>query len=341
MTGLPYGAGLVARQEFRIRLRTGRWRWLLAGWVVLVGGFTVLVDLALSTGYGYDTDTTRRGVPIFGILMFFVLAMVMVISPALTSQTVNGDRERGTLATLQVTLLQPTEIAVGKLLAGWGVGLVMLALTLPFTGYAMLRGGVGVARAAAVYGVVALLIGVVCAISQGLSALLARSITSALLSYLTVFALTVGTLIAFGLATALVTTKHTYVNGADSYTVDENRPDLVWWLLAPNPFAVLADSTPRVPPRYTANGDSIEVDQYDILSAVGNEVRQIRRPPSTTDQFVYNADGTTVQPVQHEDLPIWPWGLGFDLLVGAGALVVTTRRLRTPSRKLGRGVRIA
>lgn len=337
-TGLPYGALLVAGQEFRIRLRTGRWRWLLFGWVLLVAVFTLLVDLALSTGYGYSSDTSRRGVPIFGILMFFVLAMVLVISPALTSQTVNGDRERGTLATLQVTLLRPAELALGKLLAGWGVGLVMLALTLPFTGYAMLRGGIGVGRVGAVYGVVALLIGVVCAISQALSALLARSITSALLSYLSVFALTVGTVVGFALGSALVTTPHTYEDsggGGGSYTVDVNRPDLVWWLLAPNPFVVLADSTPRVPPRLIDNGDTVDVDQYDVLSALGNGVRSIRQPPR------YDYRNFDAEQAAAESLPIWPYGLGFDLLLGVGAVAVTIMRLRTPSRRLARGVRIA
>ena len=39
----------------------------------------------------------------------------------------------------------------------------MLALTLPFTGYAMVKGGITMERVAVVYGVVALLIGVICA----------------------------------------------------------------------------------------------------------------------------------------------------------------------------------
>ena len=38
---------------------------------------------------------------------------------------------------------------------------------------------------------------------------------------------------------------------------------------------------------------------------------------------------------------VWPTGLGVDLLLGAGAVWLTTRRLRTPSGKLARGQRIA
>ena len=69
----PHGVWLVARQEFRIRLRTGRWRWLLGAWVLVVGGVTMLLDLSLETGYGFGTDVRARGVPLFGFLMLFVL----------------------------------------------------------------------------------------------------------------------------------------------------------------------------------------------------------------------------------------------------------------------------
>src|SRR4051794_15176252 len=191
-----FAVWLVARQEFRIRLRTGRWRWLMGLWVLLLLAVTTLLDLSLFTGYGPMQDDSLRGVPLFGFLMFFVLGMMLVISPTLTSQTINGDRERGTLATLQVTKLRPLEITLGKLFAGWAVGLVALGLTLPNTGYAMARGGITIGRVAAVYGVVALLVGVVCAVSQMFSATVVRSISSALLSYLTVAALSVGTVIA-------------------------------------------------------------------------------------------------------------------------------------------------
>jgi ABC-2 type transport system permease protein len=316
-TGPLSGAALVAGQEFRVRLRTGRWRWLLAVWVAVVAAFTALLNLALVT------TNTPPGVPLFGGLMLFVLGLVLMISPALTAQSVNGDRERGTLATLQVTLLSPAQIAVGKLIAGWAVGLTALALTLPFVGWAVVLGGVGIGRAVVVVVVVALLIGVICAVSQALSALLARSITSALMSYLTVFALTVGTLIAFGLALPLTSETVQENDGSGgTYEVTVAHTERVWWLLAPNPFVVLADAAPKLPPR----AEDERREPFDPLGSIGQEVRYARRGDSGG---------------RSDSRPVWPYGLGFNLALGGGALWLTTRRLTTPSRALARGVRVA
>ena len=55
------------------------------------------------------------GAVMFGVVVLVVLALALLVAPALAAQSVNGDRERGTLATLQVTRLRAGEIAVGKL----------------------------------------------------------------------------------------------------------------------------------------------------------------------------------------------------------------------------------
>ncbi len=327
----PARVWLVTRQEFRVRLRTGRWRWLLGGWLVLLLLFTVLLNNSLTSEFGLLSDPRQQGVPMFGILMLFVLGMVLVISPTLTSQAINGDRERGTLATLQVTLLRPGDIALGKLLAGWAVGLVALALSLPFAGWAMAEGGITIGRVFAVYSVAALLMGVVCAISLGYSALLPRPVTSALLSYLTVGLLCIGTFILYVLAVPLTETNSGYGTDEGGYTYGyaTPRPNLIWWLLAPNPFIIVADSAPRVPPTVTINGDVIDVQDNDPLSGLAREVRQIRQ------------GGDSQVDVNDPSLAVWPWGLGFDLLVGIGSVAIAARRLRTPTRRLGRGIRVA
>lgn len=338
------GVITVAAQEFRIRIRAGRWRWLLAIWTAVVVGFAVLLRLGLAATDSVDS-VQPAGPPLFGGTLLFVLGLALLVVPALTAQSVNGDRERGTLATLQVTRLSAAEIGLGKLAAAWGAALIFLALTLPVIVWAMIEGGLPFVNVVVTLLVVALLLGVVCAVSQAWSALFARSITSALVSYLTVFALTIGTLIAFGLATALTTESHTYTfdgeNGeVQSYTEQRARTDRTWPLLAPNPFVVLADAAPRLPERRDPVTGDLVGRPLDPLGELGDSIREVRRGPA--DDTALGGGG--VQGRQSEPAepgPVWPWGLGVNVVLGVGAAFVTVRRLKMPVRKLGRDVRIA
>ena len=122
------------------------------------------------------------------------------------------------------------------------MALVFLGLTAPWVAWSYLAGGTSLFRIVAVTGIIALLLGVFCATSLGLSALLARTTTSAVLSYVTVFAAVVGTLIAFGIALSMTTehrtTQQHVPTGFDTsgnptgyteraYTEDIPRPDRV------------------------------------------------------------------------------------------------------------------
>jgi ABC-2 type transport system permease protein len=91
--------------------------------------------------------------------MLFMLALAMLIVPALTAQSINGDRERGVLATLQTTLLTPAEIAIGKLVAAWATTLVFLAVSLPLIVWCLVEGGVSVGRVIGTLIATALLLG--------------------------------------------------------------------------------------------------------------------------------------------------------------------------------------
>ncbi|MFL6130229.1 MAG: ABC transporter permease [Mycobacteriales bacterium] len=344
----PSGILTVARLEFRLRIRAGRWRWLVASWFAVLLVITVLVRAAAGQ-QNVAGDEEALGAVMFGVVVLVVLALALLVAPALAAQSVNGDRERGTLATLQVTRLSAGEIGVGKLLASWGTALVFLAVTLPLALWCFVEGGLSVLRVAGVYLVTALLLGVVCALSLALSALLARSTTSGVLAYLTVFALTVGTLIAWGLLTAAtqetVRASSQVCDGAScqtyAYETTIARTDRTWWLLAPNPFAVLADSAPagpvhevRLPDGRTVR-EPVAVDVLGSMSRALHDMR-IRREPVATEL------GTSYQvPAGATGGPVWPTGLAIDLLLAAGASWLTVRRLRTPSDRLARGQRIA
>jgi ABC-type transport system involved in multi-copper enzyme maturation permease subunit len=349
MKSTAAGIAAVARHEIRVRLRTGRVRLLLAVWVLGLGSLTAVLWRT-----AHDVDGLhQRGVPVFGGLMVMLLALSLLIVPTLAAQSINGDRERGVLAVLQVTLLTPLEIALGKLFAAWGVALVFLGLAVPIAASTLFMGGVGVGRLAITVLVVAVIMGVISAIAQCWSGLLSRTSTSSMVSYLSVFALTIGTLVVFGLALTSTRGTHTVteqvpdydaiVNGqitstdqiptrTETRTTDDVRPEKVWWLLAPNPFVILADAAPqkhKLSINLQSDGDSAFT--FDPLGGIAGAVRDARDPNHTMDPLG----------ARQAQSPVWPWGLAFDALLGLGAVTITTRRLRAPVKRIPRGVRLA
>lgn len=326
-----WGVRTMAQHEFRLRLRSGRWPWLVGTWVLALLGFTLLERWALTS-----SSIDPLGTPMFGGLMLVVLGLGLLVVPALSAQSVNGDRERGVLAPVQTTLLRPMEIALGKLAAAWGTALVFLATTLPLVAWCYLEGGVGLGRVAVTMAVVALLLGVLAAVSLALSSLFARSTTSSVVAYLVVFGLSVGTLVLFGLGLAATreteTVTETFNGQTQTFQTGVDHPERVWWLLAPNPFVILADAAPRsAPERDPVTGEQIG-NPADPLGSLSEAVRSSRRERGFSE--------APLRPEGADEL-VWPYGLVVHLVLGAAAVVVTARRLRTPYRELPRAVRVA
>lgn len=141
-----------------------------------------------------------------------------------------------------------------------------------------------------------------------------------------------------------------------------------WWLLVPNPFVVVADAAP-LPALGRESLSTYIAHTGDPLAGIRVLVRQAATPPATErDDCIYlysnlgyniewevggtprvtTPDGTpvTVQsPVQRQSIevgpPVWPWGLGVNLLIGAAFFSVAVRRLAIPYGSLPRGVRVA
>ena len=314
------GALTVAAHEFRLRIRAGRWRWLLGAWFLSLFALTAGIRSAL-----IRSGQSGPGTDMFGGLMLTMLALALLVVPALTAQSVNGDRLRGLLATLQTTLLTPAEIAVGKLAAAWGTAIVFLLTAVPLALWCVAEGASGL-RVAVSLGIAAILLGVICSICLCLSAVLARTTTSGVLSYLAVFALSIGTVISFVLGTAFTQTTEMRTTAAGTIEQTETHPERVWWLLAPNPFIVVADAAPR-----TLDHPDAGV-RLDPLGAIGEVARSARTPAST----VVDAEGI----VELGQAAVWPYGLAANVALGALALFVTIRRLRTPYVKLPKTVRV-
>jgi len=212
------------------------------------------------------------------------------------------------------------------------------------------------------------------------STLTARTISSAVLTYLTVAALTFGTVIAFLISMPILSTQQTVrvrtvpetwyqqhqpANPDDKLSFVEptaadcafvNREQSIlhtertWWMLALNPFVVVADAAPSRKP--------VSFLGFEPLQMISDGVRTARM--GTTEESLNECypelqsgplaiDGSQQQfrQQQVERLrlnkvqAVWPYGFVFLGFLGAASTWVAVRRLRTPIRRLPRGTRIA
>jgi len=354
----------ITRLELTQRVRSVAWYVLLGVFALILVGVTALSFLT----FGNYAD--QRGSGIYSTVVYITLLLVLLVSPTLSGNSINGDRDAATLAPVQVTLATTGEILFGKFLAAWITGLAFALVAVPFLIVATFAGGVGIELVVVSAGILILEVGIVAAIGVALSGILARPLFSVATTYLVVAALAVGTPIAFGLLgaglTSEVTSHSRYaeqgpngpkcVDGVDvcwddpeSMVCEESstttysvpRFDRVWWVLAPNPFVILADATPTT---FDLNGNAVDMFGYlktGIRGAQQAPDLEVSWDECDPNSMLYANDYPTAQEIIEDSVPSWFVGLLVQLVLAAALLWWAYARTRTPAATLPPGTRIA
>ena len=227
-----HGIRTVAVLELRQRVRSTKWIVALVAWFIVVGAITGLTFAAFHSDLTTGIESEQWiGRTIFGLVVFFVLFLGLLVSPTLSATSINGDRAAGTLATLQVTALSAAEIVFGKLLASWIAALAFLAVSVPFVLIAMSAGGTSAVAVLSTLALLAIILAAVCAIGLGFSALTAHTSASAVLTYIVVASLSVLSLIFFGLTVPAISATdqvRVYDVPMDSVWDQGNTPQCAW-----------------------------------------------------------------------------------------------------------------
>lgn len=347
MSGWLRMLGVVVGLELRQRVRSVAWYVLLGVVALVVGGVIVVLFLSLQ---GYQRDL---GNAIFAMTIFLVMLVTSLVTPALSGNAINGDRDAGTLASTQVTQVTGTQLVLGKVLGAWIASLGFLAVCVPFMLASGLLGGLRMEAVLISIPLVVLEIGVISAIGVGLSGLIRKPVLSTVVTYLVVAFFSVGTLIGFGVATIAFQSTETrteiawdYDEATEETTCRETdrtyetvvpRPDRVWWMLAANPYVILADAVP--PAADAADGFST-----DIFSQIALAVRSVQEPPHVETCADYGDQGQWVDPyegIYERTAPSWFVGMAIHLAVAALAVWGAIRTVRAPARTLAPGSRIA
>lgn len=137
----------VLVKELRGRMRGPRAFVVLTIYLLILSAVILLLYTALGTSPGTDLNAGRRiGKTLFLTIAAVALIEVCVITPALTSGSIAGERERQTYDLLVASRLSPWQIIWGKLGAALGFALLLIFAVVPVMSLAFLFGGVTLAE---------------------------------------------------------------------------------------------------------------------------------------------------------------------------------------------------
>jgi ABC-2 type transport system permease protein len=331
----------VLARELRQRMR-GRWApVVLTIYLLLLSSVLYLVHSAYVRAESSGLSAVQAGAvgrTLFQTLLFFMLLLLCFLVPGLSSGAVAGERERQTLVPLQVTLLKPRSIVVGKLLASLAFVVLLLVATLPLISVSLIIGGVGLPE---VVRAMAMLLGtavLLASLAVASSALVRRVQGATVVAYGLTFLLLLGTLLAF--AAQLVVTQ-----GA----VDEQSQAV----LLVNPVFAVADVIGGRHQALQGGGSPFTPAQellrrrdkgHEVFDDVGVGVGGVG-PVGPGGSFVVT-DGNgivarqapvqgPVRQVRGRRVPFWLASLLTWAVIVAGSLTLAARKLRAPSPSVG------
>ena len=307
---MSLGVNPVLHRELRERMRSGRAFVVIGVFLALLTLAAFLVFQAISDQATYNVGTrTTIGRTLFETVILVMTLLVLFFVPGITAASIAGERERQTLQPMQVTLLRPRQLLVGKILASMSFLLLLLVAALPVLVTAYALGGIVVRDMFAGVGIVALVTALLTTIVASVTAGMRRVQTATIAGY----GVTLAVLVA-GPLLFLVCGVLDQASGDDPVIAPPA-------LLAVNPVSIVADATGSL----TSAGDNAP------LSAISGYVR---------DQWE-RADGgwTAVLPDTHRNLtghtpfPAWIVGSAVLAVLAAATAWRATRTLRTPAEE--------
>ncbi|NOX29643.1 MAG: ABC transporter permease [Actinobacteria bacterium] len=246
-------------------------------------------------------NVAEIGRSVFEWLLSGMLLVVLFLMPATTSGSIAGERERQTLLPLQVSMMSPLSIVLGKMAAAIVFTALLILLTTPLLALTYLVGGITILDVAKGVGMVLLTATMVGAVGVACSAVAKRVQVATVLAYGFVLMISIGSLIAFGALAVLDDAR-----GFD----DVNPPKEVLML---NPFFATADvfdSIGQFPGDDTSTPLGAARQGLDEVSRVGD----FQARPNT------------------EATNLWRWYLVASLTVIYLSIGIATVRVRTPAR---------
>lgn len=280
------------------------------------------------------------GRSVFEWLVMLMLLLVLFLVPGFTSGALAGERERQTLVPLQVTLMRPWQIVVGKLAASFAFLALLVVATAPFLAVAYLIGGVTTGSVLRGVGVVLFTGLALAGLTVCCSALFKRVQIATVMAYAATLFLVLGTVLVWAAA------------GVIDGSRGDDEAEAPVQLLALNPLFLTADvlgerdivTRNGVSSPFQSLEDVLDDDGASFGGVIiedfggpvpggrGFAVDQGFAIGGGDEPIGFDEFGNPVFGAADEGFPFWALSLISLYSVAVLATLVAIRRLRTPAQ---------
>lgn len=323
-------------REVKERMRSLRAPVVLTIYLLILGMIVFATERLESRGFAGPLQSAVIGRTVFHWLLFFLLVVVCFLVPAFTAGTVSAERERQTLPLLQVTLMKPRSIILGKLGSSMAYLFLLLIATIPLVSVSFILGGVTPLDVVRGYAMVVLTGFTIGVIGIALSANMRRTMSATVLTFALVATLTVGTALGYALIRVYVERD---INA-------EPRFRQPVWTLVLNPFIGTASA---IQGRNRGGLGSTPFEGLFSFLSSSNEVvafaentvgvpQPISLPAGGPDRAVVlqKLQAARAQAVRAHGTPVWVSTVGWYLGLSGVGYLLAVAGVRSPAR----GIRV-
>jgi len=310
----------VLDRELRQRSRSRRTVVMISLFLLMLVGVMFVVYEATTNNSQFNFDpfaalTVRVGRNMFEWVLAAELIFLLFIVPGVSANAISGERDRQTLAPLQVTLVGPIGLFMGKVLASTAFIFMLLMASLPILAVPFLVGGIALSSVLLSMFTLMSIGFLIAVIGVSCSAIFKRTQTATLAAYGCVLALVIGTLAGMAVLSVIDGSRGT------------DRVEARFEALYPNPFVAVADAAGDLTSQ--GQGPFTPIKRAFLESQVGDQV---------FFQGNIAFDGRTGQPIQLDSevgrIPLWARSLLSQALIALAFAIVAIRRLRAPRKVL-------
>jgi ABC-type transport system involved in multi-copper enzyme maturation permease subunit len=255
------------------------------------GGQVTIGGTALSAAIGHA---------MFGTLLAVETLLVMVLAPAFTSGAISLEREKQTLDLLVTTPLSTLGMVIGKLISALSYVFLLIIASIPLASLVFVFGAVGPEDLVRGYLALFALAFGMGALGLFISALVKRTQTATVLTYVLVLVLSIGTVALHQFW--IVAARRTQSSSLVVTTRPFAAPEALLWL---NPFVADADLICTTAPgadRLCEYMSQVTGKPYFGSTSTSNGTTDVLAPPGAG--FANGGGGVIVGPAQPVPLPI-------------------------------------